>query len=83
MGLDGDVRMTTAADNWPMAPSPGRSAALLISVYVDVHGGAPWYARLQGFDDPGAPELRSERVSDKAQLCRAVGRWLEGVLDEE
>lgn len=74
--------MTITADTCRMASPRARSAALLISVHVDAHGGSPWYAQLRSFDDPAVPELRTERVSDKAQLILAVGHWLKDVLDE-
>ena len=60
-----------------------RSAGLLISVYVDEDGGAPWYARVQSFDDPAAPDFLVERIADKAQLVLAVRRWLQSVLPDE
>jgi hypothetical protein len=63
-----------------MASPRARSAALLISVYVDAEGGAPWYAMLRAFDDPASPESQAERASDKAQLILAVQRWLDTVL---
>ncbi len=65
-----------------MAPPRARSAALLISVYVDARGGAPWYARLRAFADPAAPGLLTERVSNEDQLLLAVKRWLRAVTGE-
>jgi hypothetical protein len=65
-----------------MSSPRAHSAALLISVYVDAEGGAPWYAQLRAFADPTAPEFITERVSDKARLVLAVRRWLEAVLGE-
>jgi hypothetical protein len=56
-----------------------RSAGLLISVYVDADGGAPWHARLCAFDDDAA-NVRVERVSDPADLTAAVMRWLDQVI---
>lgn len=64
-----------------MASPRARSAALLISVYVDVRDGAPWYARLRAFDHPAA-DLLTERASGEDQLILAVQRWLTAVLDE-
>jgi hypothetical protein len=58
-----------------------RSAALLISLYIDADGGAAWFAELRGFSDPAARELLSERVSGKAELLLAVNRWLDMVVD--
>jgi hypothetical protein len=57
-----------------------RSAALLVSVYIDAEGGAPWYAQLRAFDDPSTPEFLTERVSDKAELINAIGRWLDTIV---
>jgi hypothetical protein len=65
-----------------MASQRARSAALLISVYVDTEGGAPWYAQLRAFTDPAAPQFLSERISDQANVILAVRRWLEAVLGE-
>lgn len=65
-----------------MTTPRARSAALLISVYMDAEGGAPWYAKLQAFDDPASPELLVERVSDQAELILAVQRWLSTALRE-
>lgn len=65
-----------------MASSRAHSAALLISVYVDADGGAPWYAQLRAFDDPAAAGIRMERVSDKAALILAIKSWLDDVLGE-
>jgi hypothetical protein len=63
-----------------MGTPHARSAALLISVYVDAEGGAPWYAKLQAFDDPASPDFLCERVSDKTELLLAVQRWLNTIL---
>lgn len=63
-----------------MGPPGARSAALLISVYIDDEGGAPWYAQLRAFSDPKAPEFRTERTSDMDELIMAIRRWLETVL---
>jgi hypothetical protein len=65
-----------------MGSRSAHSAALLISVYVDAEGGAPWYAQLRAFDDPAALEFLTEHVSDEAQLILAVRHWLETVLGE-
>jgi len=54
---------------------------MLISVYIDPDGGAPWYAQLRAFDDATTPESMTERVSEPEQLIAAVRRWLEAVLD--
>ncbi len=62
------------------SPRP-RSAALLVSVYIDAEGGAPWYAQLRAFEDPAAPESQTVRVSDKAELILAIRRWLDKILD--
>jgi hypothetical protein len=64
-----------------MASQQARSAALLISVYIDAEGGAAWYAQLRGFRDSAAPEQVTERVSDKTELLLAVQRWLDTVVD--
>ena len=53
---------------------------MLISVYIDPDGGAPWYAQLRAFDDAAAAELMTEQVSEPEQLIAAVRRWLEAVL---
>jgi hypothetical protein len=65
-----------------MTSQRARSAALLISVYIDAEGGAAWYAQLRGFSDPAARELITERVSGKVELLLAVRRWLDAVVDE-
>jgi hypothetical protein len=65
-----------------MSSQRARSATLLISVYVDTEGGAPWYAQLRAFADPAAPEFLTERMSDPAHVILAVRRWLEAVLPE-
>jgi len=57
-----------------------RSAALLISIFVDADGGAPWYAQLTTFADPAAGELQTRQVSDPDELALAVRRWLDTVL---
>lgn len=64
-----------------------RSAALLISIYVDADGGAPWYAQLRAFqplafDDPAEAEVGAERVSEEGELVAAIRRWLNSVIDE-
>lgn len=61
-------------------PRP-RSAALLISLYLDEAGGAGWYAQLRAFDDPTAPESRPERVAGEAELLAHVRRWLDGAVN--
>ena len=65
-----------------MTSQRARSAALLISVYIDAEGGAAWYAQLRGFSDPAERELITERVSGKAELLLAVRHWLDAVVDE-
>lgn len=65
-----------------MASQRARSAALLISVYIDADGGAAWHAQLRGFSDPAVPELLIKRVSDKTELLLAVQRWFDTVVDE-
>jgi hypothetical protein len=64
-----------------MASARSRSAALLISVYVDAAGGASWHAQLRSFSDPASGEIQVERASDKDQVVCAVRRWLEAVLE--
>jgi hypothetical protein len=63
-----------------MGPPGARSAALLISVYIDAEGGAPWYAQLRAFDDPSVPNFLTERTSDMDELILVIRRWLETVL---
>jgi hypothetical protein len=63
-----------------MDPPGARSAALLISVYIDAEGGAPWYAQLRAFADPTAPHFLTERTSDMDELLLAIRHWLEKVL---
>lgn len=53
---------------------------MLISIYIDQDGGAPWHAQLRAFDDAVAAEVLTERVSEPEQLVAAVRRWLEAVL---
>lgn len=65
-----------------MASKRTRSAALLISLYIDADGGAAWFAQLRGFSDPAAREVFTERVSSKAELLLAVSRWLDMIIDE-
>jgi hypothetical protein len=61
-------------------PPDARSAALLISVYIDTEGGAPWYAQLRAFTDPTAPHFRTQRTSDMDQLLLTVREWLETII---
>ncbi len=63
-----------------MDPPGSRSAALLISVYIDAEGGAPWYARLRAFADPTAPHSLTQRTSDMDELILAVRHWMETIL---
>jgi hypothetical protein len=63
-----------------MATPRPRSAALLISLYLDEAGGAGWYAQLRAFDDPTAPESRPERVAGEAELLAHVRRWLDDAV---
>lgn len=63
-----------------MDPPGARSAALLISVYIDTEGGAPWYAQLKAFADPKDPDFLMQRTSDMDQLLVAVRDWLETII---
>jgi hypothetical protein len=63
-----------------MATPLPRSAALLISLYVDEAGGAGWYAQLRSFDDPTSAESTVQRVAAEHQLVEAVRRWLGAAL---
>jgi hypothetical protein len=74
------VVVTNPPDTETMASSRATSAALLISVYVDAERGGDWFARLQGFDDPLTPQLRSERVATEEEVLLAVRTWLKEVL---
>jgi hypothetical protein len=57
-----------------------RSAALLISLYLDAADGAHWYARLRSFDDPAAGE-RTVRVAGEEELIHAVREWLTALVE--
>lgn len=63
-------------------PRP-RSAALLISLYLDETGGAASYALLRAFDDPSASDSIVQRATDRDDILQAVGRWLDMVLPPE
>ena len=63
-----------------MTTPRARSAALLISVYVDDSAGAPWYAQLRAFEDAAAAGVLTEQVSGHDDLVAAVTRWLDAVL---
>jgi hypothetical protein len=71
--------VTTRDEAGTVAGPRARSAGLLISVYVDADGGAPWHARLYAFDD-AATTVRVEKVSDAADLTAAVMHWLDQVI---
>jgi len=63
-----------------MASQVPRSAALLISVYMDTEGGAHWYARLRSFDDPAAG-AHAVRIATEEELIQAVREWLAGLVE--
>lgn len=80
-GLSGDAVVTTGADTVLMPAPRARSAALLISVYVDDSAGAPWYAQLRAFEDAAVSGIRTEQVSGHDELVAAVTCWLDAVLN--
>jgi hypothetical protein len=63
-----------------MATPRPRSAALLISLYLDETGGAASYALLRAFDDPSLSDSILQRATDRDDILQAVGRWLDTVL---
>jgi hypothetical protein len=63
-----------------MAMPRPRSAALLISLYLDETGGAASYALLRAFDDPAVSDSIVQRATDRDDILQGVGRWLDAVL---
>jgi hypothetical protein len=63
-----------------MATPRSRSAALLISIYLDDPSGAGWYAQLRAFDDPTTDDSRVERVTGEVEVLAQVRRWLAQVV---
>ncbi|HTX00013.1 MAG TPA: hypothetical protein VMD59_14610 [Acidimicrobiales bacterium] len=59
------------------ATREGGSAALIVSLHLDVPGGAGWFARLEAVDDPSEPRRFVATARDRGEVARAVLSWLD------
>lgn len=62
-----------------MAPQR-RSAALVISAYVDPDSTPGWYARISGYRDAFSPEVTSPTQITVDGVCKVVRAWLEDII---
>jgi hypothetical protein len=59
--------------------SSRRSAALVMTVYVDLASPAKWYARIVSYADPSAAARSVEVMTTIDDACLAVRVWLESL----
>lgn len=62
-----------------MAPKR-RTAALVISTFVEPEGNPPWYARIAFYEDAFAPAVQTPAQTTIDGVSTIVRRWLESVL---
>jgi hypothetical protein len=65
-----------------MAPKR-RTAALVISTFVEPRGNPPWYARIMFYEDAQAPGVQASAQTTVEGVCDIVRAWLESVTAEE
>ena len=65
-----------------MAPMR-RTAAMVISTFVDTQGQPPWYARISFYEDAFAPAVQASAVNSVDGVCDLVRAWLESVISEK
>ena len=65
-----------------MAPKR-RSAALVISAFVEPKGNPAWYARIAYYEDAQGPAFRTKPQTTIEGVCDAVRQWLESVVDDD
>jgi len=62
-----------------MAPQR-RTAALVISAFVEAGGNPPWYARITYYRDAFSPAVHGTTQTSVEAACDAVRAWLESVV---
>lgn len=62
--------------------SKKRSAALVISAFVEPQGNPDWYARIAYYEDAQGLAFRTKPQTTVDGVCEAVRRWLESIVDE-
>jgi hypothetical protein len=65
-----------------MAPQR-RTAALVISAFVEPEGNPAWYARISYYRDAFAPAVTEPPQTSVDAVCDAVRAWLESVVGGE
>jgi len=63
--------------------SARRTAALVMSAFVDPHGNPPWYARIISYEDAFGPAVQAPAQTTIDGACDVVRGWLESVLRED
>ena len=63
-------------------PSKRRSAALVVSAFVEPGGNPNWYARISSYADTLAPATQGPAETTVQGVCEAVQAWLEGVIED-
>jgi hypothetical protein len=58
-----------------------RSAALLISIHIDVEAGARWYARALSYRDASNADTSGDVFTTVDGVSMHVRRWLTAVTD--
>jgi hypothetical protein len=75
--------VTEAGPWWAKMAPTRRTAALVISAFVEPRGNPPWYARISSYDDAFAPAVQTTAQSTVDGVCEAVRAWLESVIGED
>lgn len=60
-----------------------RSAALVVSAFVEPQGNPPWYARISYYRDPFSPAVNGPTQTSVDAVCDAVRAWLESVIGNQ
>lgn len=63
-------------------PSKRRTAALVVSAFVEPGGNPVWYARISSYADTLAPAVQGPTRTTVEGVCEAVQAWLVGVIDD-
>lgn len=63
-------------------PSKRRTAALVVSAFVEPGGNPVWYARISSYADTLAPAVQGPTRTTVEGVCEVVQSWLESVIDD-
>ncbi len=62
--------------------SKRRTAALVVSAFVEPGTNPAWYARISFYVDTFAPAVHGPTETSIEGVCKTVQAWLESVIDD-